>query len=446
MGHLHGVGGPQGWSLRARAALTSVLLALLFLLVYPTTNWITAQRTDVGTWYFEWERAIPFVPWLIVPYMSIDLFFIVAPFLCIDSIELRTLARRIAFAILAAGACFLLMPLHLAFPRPRADGWLGEIFTAFQGMDQPYNLFPSLHITLRTILASVYARHTRGLLRLAVHVWFSLIGFSTVLTYQHHVMDIVGGFMLAGYCFYFFRERSARLPVVKNVRLGWYYAAGAAFLLALAAARPPWSVLFAWPGTALAIVAAAYWGVGPGIYRKRDGVLPLSTRFALGPVLIGQNLSLLYYRRQCRSWDEVVPHLLIGRTLNSAEADRAIKSGVTAVLDLTAEFSEAAPFRATKYFSLPVLDLTAPTMEQLDQAVEFIAEHTHAGTVYVHCKIGYSRSAAVVCAYLLAVGQAATAEEAVHMLRKARPSIVVRPEVWNALTVFALAGQKRERA
>src|SRR5947208_4138933 len=115
MGHLHGVGGPQGWSLRARAALTSVLLALLFLVVYGTTNWITAQRSDVGTWYFEWERAIPFVPVMIVPYMSIDLFFAVAPFLCRDRRELRNLAQRISFAIVVAGVCFLLLPLRFAF-------------------------------------------------------------------------------------------------------------------------------------------------------------------------------------------------------------------------------------------------------------------------------------------------------------------------------------------
>src|SRR5882724_6122609 len=168
MGDLHRIAGPQGWGLRAAAAWTSVLLSLLFLGVYGATNWITSQRTDVGTWYLAWERVIPFVPWMIVPYMSIDLFFVAGPFLCGDKRELGTLARRIIFAILVAGACFLVIPLRLAVDRPRADGWLGDVFTTFQGMDQPYNLFPSLHITLRTILASLYVRHTRGLVRLAV--------------------------------------------------------------------------------------------------------------------------------------------------------------------------------------------------------------------------------------------------------------------------------------
>jgi membrane-associated phospholipid phosphatase len=71
--------------------------------------------------------------------------------------------------------------------------------------DQPYNLFPSLHIAFRTILAHLYAKHTKSVVRWASHVWFILIGFSTLLTCQHHIVDITGGFALAAICFYLFR-------------------------------------------------------------------------------------------------------------------------------------------------------------------------------------------------------------------------------------------------
>ena len=68
-------------------------------------------------------------------------------------------------AILIAGACFLLFPLGLAVNRPQPDGWLGVIFRNFCEIDRPYNLLPSLHITLCCILAVHYARHSRGLWR-----------------------------------------------------------------------------------------------------------------------------------------------------------------------------------------------------------------------------------------------------------------------------------------
>jgi protein-tyrosine phosphatase len=110
---------------------------------------------------------------------------------------------------------------------------------------------------------------------------------------------------------------------------------------------------------------------------------------------------------------------------------------VTAVLDLTAEFSESAPFRAVKYRNVPVLDLTAPTFEQLEEMAAFIEEESSKGIVYIHCKIGYSRTAAAAAAFLLRTGKVRTVSEAVHFLRQVRPTIVIRPEVITVLREFA---------
>jgi membrane-associated phospholipid phosphatase len=419
------------------AAVVSALLSVLFLLVYGGTNWLTTLRGDVGTWYADWELGIPFVPIFIIPYMSIDLFFVAAPFLCGRQTELRTFARRVSFVILVAGAFFLIMPLRLGFDREPVEGWAGVIFNTFRSMDAPHNLFPSLHITLRALLADVYARHTRGIAKAACMVWFALIGVSTVLTHQHHLIDIAGGFMLAGIAFHLFRETPRAHPVTPNRRVGAYYGSLAAGTLIIAMALLPVGALLSWPAYALGMVTVAYYGVGPGIFRKTGGRLPWSTRFALAPILLGQHLSLVYYRRQCRAWDAVVPGVLIGRVLSDAEARTAIGTGVTAVLDLTSEFSEAEPFLGIAYRNIPVLDLTAPTQAQLDEAVRFIAAEAALGTVYVHCKIGYSRSAGVIGAYLLSSRAAANVGEALAMLRGARPTIVVRNEIVNALDEFA---------
>ena len=422
-----------------------MLLSLLFVVGYGSTNWFTAQRPheDVRTWYFSWEpTVIPYVPLLIVPYMSIDVFFFLAAFLCRDERELRVFARRVVFSILVAVAFFLLMPLRLAWPeRPHVGGWFGSLVeascTAPFLMEYPHNLFPSLHVALCVLLADLYARHTRGIVRILSHIWFSLIGIATILTWQHHFVDLAGGLLLAVFAFYLFRESEARLAVVANVRIGCCYAVGAAVVLALAKAVWPWGAFLLWPAAGLGIVAAAYFGLGPGIFHKTAGRLPLSTRLVLATALIGQYLSLIYYRRQCRAWDEAAPGLLIGRRLTDAEAAAAIQQGVTAVLDLTAEFSEAAPFRATTYRNMAILDLTVPTQDQLHEAVRFIAEEVAKGTVYLHCKIGYSRSAAVAGAYLLASHEAATVEEAIARLREVRPSIVIRSEAREALRDFA---------
>jgi predicted protein tyrosine phosphatase len=421
---------------RAKAFAVSAGLSLLFLVVYGGCIWITSRRGDVGNFYFQWERAIPFVPFMILPYMSIDLFFVAAPFLLRTDGELKLFSKRVAAAIIVAGICFLLFPLRFAFPRPHAEGWLGALFDWFRMMDAPYNLFPSLHAALCLLLVDIYARKLCGVFFAAAMAWFVLIGLSPLLTYQHHIIDIIGGFILAGYCFYFFRESSPTLPIVVNHRVGWYYVAGAAIVLMLARVFWPLGALLLWPVIALGLVATAYFGIGPLIFRKQDGRIPWSTRFVLGLCLIGQYLSLLYYRRQGRSWDEVTPRIWIGSKLGRRAASKALRSGVTAVLDLTAEFSETPAFRQIDYRNIPILDLTAPAPEQLREMAEFIDERSRHGIVYIHCKIGYSRSAAAIAAYLIMYGKANTAEEAFALIRRARPSIVIRPEVVTALAGF----------
>lgn len=226
------------------------------------------------------------------------------------------------------------------------------------------------------------------------------------------------------------------MTMVKNARVGLLYTALALVLIVLCIVAWPWGAILLWPIVSLGVLVTGYFGPGAAIYRKRNGRLPLGTRIIMGPVLLGQYLSLLYYRRQCRAWDAVAPGVWLGRRLNSAEAAAAVKQGVTAVVDLCGEFSEARPFLQLDYFPLPVLDLTAPSPRQLSWATEFIDRWASTGIVYVHCKIGYSRSAAIVGAWLLASGRAATADEAIAQLRAARPSIVVRPEIDQALRAF----------
>ena len=423
--------------MKAQAARRSAALALLFLGVYGGCNWFTAQRADVGVWFFEWERQIPFWPILIVPYLSIDAFFLAAPFLCRDRRELRVFTERIATAIVAAGLCFLALPLRFAFERPPVDGWVGALLNGFTALDRPFNLFPSLHVTLAVILANTYARHSRGFLRTGILGWFVLIALSTIFVFQHHVIDVAGGILLAIIVCSMIREDTASdVRSNRSVRVGLYYALGSATATTLSAFLWPWGALFLWPATSLAIVGAGYLWLGPHVFGKRAGRIPLFTRVLLWPCLAGQRLSWLYYRRQCRPYDVVAPRVWIGRQLDADEAAVAVSRGVTAVLDLTAEFDAPPSFRDISYENLPTLDLTSPSGEALTAAVQFITHESQRGIVYIHCKAGYSRSATSVAAWLLASRLARNTSDALATIRRARPQVIVRPEAAAAIKRF----------
>ena len=90
-------------------AIVSVALSILFLIVYGGCNWITVTSCECRHILLlagkSRSRSCRF---FILPYMSIDLFFVAAPFLCRTDRELSLFTKRTATAILVAGVCFLI--------------------------------------------------------------------------------------------------------------------------------------------------------------------------------------------------------------------------------------------------------------------------------------------------------------------------------------------------
>lgn len=435
MGNIYGISSSENAVIKNKI-IVSVFLSLSFIVVYGFCNWLSSIRSGVGVINYNWERHIPLIPILIVPYMSIDLFFLCAPFLCRNEAELKVFSRRIIASIIIAGTFFLIMPMKFGFPRPQVEGVFGFIFEFLHVFDQPYNLIPSLHIIFCTILAEIYARHTRGVLKFCILIWFLLVGISTLFTHQHHLLDILGGLITALVIIYIVPFTSENVQYKENLRIAYYFALLAISFAGLSMYKHPWGFIFLWPAFTFLIISAGYWKIGPSIFRKNNGEIPWIVRIILAPYFIGQEVYLISYHKKCNPWDEVVPGLIIGRKLNNQESHELIKHNVNAVIDMTTEFSETKPLRRKRYLNLETLDLSAPSQANLSQAVKFIEKEIKNGKIYVHCKIGYSRSAAIVGAYLIHIGKATTVENAIDIMKSARPSLIVRPEIVEALEHF----------
>jgi protein-tyrosine phosphatase/membrane-associated phospholipid phosphatase len=390
----------------AEAVLLSVALSLLFVFVYGACNAIAAARANVPTAFFEWELRIPLVTAFILPYMSIDLFFVASFVVCSDKIELRTHARRIALAILVAGAAFVLFPLTTGYPRPSVSGWSGRLFELLWSFDKPHNLAPSLHVALASLLWPLYARHTRGPARWLIHSWFALMIASPLFTWQHHMLDVITGAMLGQVCAFALpehRERALVRSAAPSFRIARLYAYGSitfgVLAIALGLYVNSWFWLVLWPAVSLALIASAYVRGDSTVFRKKAGRLSISTRVVLGPYLAGAIISRLVYRRRREPWTEAAPRVYRGRLLTKREALAMRSLGITGLLDLTAEHSEQRAFSEIEYLNVPILDLTTPSRAQVDAAVAFITKHSQLGGVYVHCALGVSRSVAIVAAY-----------------------------------------------
>ncbi len=413
--------------------LIAIGLSIWFVVIYTGSNYITSLRSDLGEAYFDWELGMPFVPILIIPYWSVDAFFFCAAIVSSRREALYLFAKRMLLAIGLAGICFLLFPLRLAFVRPPVEGFLGTLFGSLETMYNFYNLSPSLHIAIRCILWTVYIPLVSGFLRRFLQVWFILIGVSTLLCWQHHVIDVFTGQLLGLFAIHILPERSAaplcgnRLTGENaNSRLAVYYFSGAVLFAALAWVLPLWGILFLWPAVSLLVIAAAYIGRGPAIFRKQHGRTPNGTKLLFSPYYLGLWLSFRHYTSGRSSLDSVLPHVFLGRIPKSEEVSKLIEAGVDEVLDLTAEWEEARPIRGLRYHNIPILDLTLPSRQQFEEARVILRAARESGRkVLVHCSLGWGRGAAIIAYYMVAEGLAGTLNEAIESIEKARPGIII---------------------
>ena len=192
---------PYGWTAG---------VSLAFVACYWLSNRLTSVRADVGDAVFGWERAIPFVPWTIVPYLSICGFFVLSFFVGRDLQELQRHIARLLLVLVISISCYLLFPLQFTFERPATSGALGLLFQALTAFDLPYNRAPSLHICVLLVLWVRFVPHVRGWQRWGLHVWFGLIAVSVLTTYQHHFIDVPAGFAVAGLCITLTARRQAQ--------------------------------------------------------------------------------------------------------------------------------------------------------------------------------------------------------------------------------------------
>ncbi|WJN59582.1 phosphatase PAP2/dual specificity phosphatase family protein [Pseudomonas sp. SO81] len=410
-----------------RGVLWLLLLAPLFFASYGFANWLTAQRNDVGSLVFAWESATPLWAWTIVPYWSIDLLYGLSFLLPATRREMDRHALRLLSTQLICVACFLLWPLRFTFERPELSGFFGWMFDVLMGFDKPFNQAPSLHIALLVVIWVMFARHTRGLLlRSLLHGWMALIGLSVLTTWQHHFIDVPTGAMAGWLCVWLWpiegrsplqNLRLAREP--QRWRLALRYGLGSAIGAALAINLSGAWLWLLWPCASLLLVAINYALFGAAGFQKRaDGSLGSASTWLLAPYMLGAWINSRLWTRKHPQPDQVAEGIWLGRVPTEQEA-----APFTAVLDLSAELPVRLPDKI--YRSLPLLDLVAPDTEACRQGAELIEQLHQQGPLLVCCALGYSRSATLIGAWLLQSGRANSVEQAIELIRAARPQIVL---------------------
>lgn len=183
-----------GWAF----AWAGLRLCALFALVFYGADAWAAHRPWRWHVYVDWELTIPYGPAAYPVYHSVFLLPFLLAWRARSAALIRHWERRMAGAILLAGACFAVLPAELGFAPADPGAW--QSLAQFTGwVAGRHNLVPSLHVALSLLTCRLLWRPAGPGLRAALALWWPLLVLSTLLTHQHHLADVLTGAALGAW-------------------------------------------------------------------------------------------------------------------------------------------------------------------------------------------------------------------------------------------------------
>jgi hypothetical protein len=412
-----------------RAALWLVFLGPFFYASYGFANYLASLRADVPDIAMGWEKIFPFMEWTIIPYWSINLFYVATLFFSDAPEDVDRVAKRYLTCQLIAVTCFILFPLRAIFIQPETSGLTGFLFDALGSFDKPFNQAPSLHIALLVIIWNHWRTRFSGWALWLWHVWSTMIGLSVLTTFQHHILDIPTGALLGLFALWLFPQDEHGSVLSgggsRRWKIGELYATGALLFVVLAIATfhlSPLSLLWLWPAVSLALVATAYLRTGVPAFQKRaNGTVSLASSWLLMPYRWGAKVNAWAWTHKLPANASVLGNVWLGRIPKESEM-----KGFSAVIDMTGEMRvPRTDYAEVKAF--PLLDLAAPQSGTLHSAAQEIEKAQGKGKTLVCCALGMQRSAAAAAVWLVKAGHARNGAEAVAILRRTGRPIHLDP-------------------
>jgi membrane-associated phospholipid phosphatase len=373
------------WSQRIRHFS---LNGLAFTLCYQATNQLALQNAISRDAVISFDAHIPFLAWMIVPYLCSGLFFIASFFTVRSLDDVRVLSQRMLLATVVACLVFALYPLRFSIARPAIESPVfSAMFDALLLFDQPYNQLPSLHVAYCLIFwASLSACLKKPAAKIVLASILILISLATLFTYQHHLLDVIAGFALGVLC------AAIITPEQTQIKVGFYYLmfAGIVLIVGVMYAK---SWCAGYLAVSLSLVAVAYYQKNRYFLHKKTGQHSLLIWLLYAPYLIGYRLTwwLVQYReRHHPAFRIFAKQLWVGRRLNAEQAKNLPEN--CAVIDLSPELSELKPLSRGHYQHFPLHDLVEPDAATVEEIAASIRKHIAAGrNVYLHCAMGYQR-------------------------------------------------------
>ncbi|XP_059665899.1 uncharacterized protein LOC132311810 [Cornus florida] len=157
--------------------------------------------------------------------------------------------------------------------------------------------------------------------------------------------------------------------------------------------------------------------------KRTDGTFPIWSRIMFCPYLYFVELFSALRRLSSGEapYSEICEGLYVGGWPCSPEK---LPPGSPAIIDCTCEFPRNLEFSGHAYLCVPTWDTRSPQPGEIESAVKWACRKRAQKTpIFVHCAYGHGRSVAVMCALLVALGEAEDWKNAEKIIKERRPYI-----------------------
>lgn len=187
---------------RLRAWLFPIAALLWNIVVYCGSQLV--HGLPIHDWTLPIDGKIPFFPWTVFVYFLAYLFWAVN-YVFIAVQEKPHAYRFFCADFLSHGVClifFLFLPTTNVRPEVEGTGLWAELMRFLYWVDEPLNLFPSIHCMV-SWQCWIGVRRRESIPRWYKHFTFwmaAAVCISTLTTRQHVLVDAAGGIVLAEVC------------------------------------------------------------------------------------------------------------------------------------------------------------------------------------------------------------------------------------------------------
>jgi len=186
----------------------SIRFTLIFYLIYGFCSFWSESYGANEVPSIILDSYVNFIPEFAYVYLSITPLFLLAP-LILNRYQIKQLERQLLINVYIAAFFFIAYPTTIQIPETFLEKAQQSIsFLIADLLNLNHNCFPSLHVALSLTGVRTYIRQLDFKFSVFMYFWFILIVLSTLFTYQHKFVDVIGGVILALAVEYFIKHKN----------------------------------------------------------------------------------------------------------------------------------------------------------------------------------------------------------------------------------------------